>query len=404
MNNELHIKRQLTKFGLYGLLKNLRFFDPVLLLYVYRSDISITLIGVLFMIREAIVYFFEIPSGVIADRLGKKTELIICFIFYIISFIFFFIGTEFYIFAIAFVFFGLGEAFRSGTHKAMIVDFMEYHHIETDKSKIYGKTRAMSMIGSSLSSVLYIVLILFIKNLSFLFLIAIIPYILDLFLILSYPEYLNQTENRDFKLKDLYTGTIGLVVMFIKEKELRRTLVDSALFNAIFKTIKDYLQYVLQALFLGYILFNTMDSDKNIEIVLGIAYAIIYLISSIASKNSYKFKQGDYNKSLPLSWLSLFITSVFMVTLNSNLIYVVLLFIVLYVIQNIRKPIMVEKIGDISDKNHRASVLSVESQITSIFIIVLAPLLGFMFDQFGFQYVFIIIGVISLLMYRVTKK
>ena len=65
---------------------------------------------------------------------------------------------------------------------------------------------------------------------------------------------------------------------------------------------------------------------------------------------------------------------------------------------------MVEKIGDISDRDHRASTLSVESQLTSIFIIVLAPLLGFMFDHFGFEYVFIAIGVISIIMYKVTKK
>ncbi len=404
MNNELHIKRQLTKFGIYGLLKNLRFFDPILLLYIYKADISITLIGVLFMIREIIVYLFEIPSGIIADRLGKKTELVLCFIFYILSFIFFYIGGEYYIFVIAFMLFGLGEAFRTGTHKAMIVDFMEYHDIKEDKSKIYGKTRSMSMIGSSISSVGYIVIILLVKDLSVLFLIAIVPYIIDLLLILSYPSYLNKRISTTFTFKDLYNDSIGLIVMMFKEHKLRHTLSDSALFNAVFKSIKDYLQYILQALFLGVIIFGNLSEEKNIEIVLGIAYAVIFLISSFASKNSYKLKGSDYNKSLPIAWLFLTIISILMIVLSFNIYLVILLFVITYIIQNIRKPIMVEKIGDCSSSDQRASILSVESQLTSIFIIVLAPVLGFLFDQYGFEYPFIIIGLISVTMYFATKK
>jgi predicted MFS family arabinose efflux permease len=65
---------------------------------------------------------------------------------------------------------------------------------------------------------------------------------------------------------------------------------------------------------------------------------------------------------------------------------------------------MVEKISDLTDKNARATVLSVESQMTSLFIIVAAPLIGLVFDQYGFEYVFMFLGVLSILMYITTKK
>ncbi|MFA7423200.1 MAG: MFS transporter, partial [Acholeplasmataceae bacterium] len=120
---KLH-KKQITKFGFYGLLKNLRFFEPYMLIYFLTSGINLFYIGILFSIREIIVYIFEIPSGVIADRYGKKTELVICFLFYITSFVIFFIGREFYIFVIAMILYALGEAFRSGTHKSMIMAFL----------------------------------------------------------------------------------------------------------------------------------------------------------------------------------------------------------------------------------------------------------------------------------------
>ena len=61
--------------------------------YLLGLNFSLFKIGVLFSIREAIIYIFEVPSGIIADNYGKKKELMICFIFYIISFLLFFIAT-----------------------------------------------------------------------------------------------------------------------------------------------------------------------------------------------------------------------------------------------------------------------------------------------------------------------
>ena len=43
------------------------------------------------------------------------------------------------------VFFGFGEAFRSGTHKAMIMAYLDKKDIKDSKSKVYGKTRSFSL-------------------------------------------------------------------------------------------------------------------------------------------------------------------------------------------------------------------------------------------------------------------
>ncbi|NCC55765.1 MAG: MFS transporter [Erysipelotrichia bacterium] len=131
-------KLQITKFSLYGLLKNLRFFEPFMLIYFLDQSLNLFHIGILFSIREIITYIFEIPSGVIADRYGKKTELVFCFIFYITSFILFFFATGFVGFVFAMSLFALGEAFRSGTHKAMIMAYMDRHELKDSKTRIYG--------------------------------------------------------------------------------------------------------------------------------------------------------------------------------------------------------------------------------------------------------------------------
>lgn len=92
---------QIFKFEMYGFLKNLRFFEPYLIIYLTISGLSLFYVGLLISIREIVIYVFEIPSGVIADMYGKKVELIMCFVFYILSFFIFFIATSFWMFAIA---------------------------------------------------------------------------------------------------------------------------------------------------------------------------------------------------------------------------------------------------------------------------------------------------------------
>jgi MFS-type transporter involved in bile tolerance (Atg22 family) len=47
---------------------------------------------------------------------------------------------------------------------------------------------------------------------------------------------------------------------------------------------------------------------------------------------------------------------------------------------NIRKPLMVERIGDVTDDDKRATVLSVEAQTSSLLIVIFAPLIGLLAD------------------------
>ena len=117
---------QVKKFCIYGFLKNLKFFEPYLIIYLMGNNINLFQMGVLIAVREIIINLFEIPSGFIADYFGRKKEMYFCFVFYIISFIFFFFTDTFTLAIGGMIFWGLGEAFKSGTHKAMIYTYLDY--------------------------------------------------------------------------------------------------------------------------------------------------------------------------------------------------------------------------------------------------------------------------------------
>ena len=120
--------KQYYKFCAYGFLKNLRFFDAFLILFLLEKGLNFTQIGVLYALREIIINVFEIPSGIFADTYGRKISLVNSLILYIISFIIFYLSSEFYLFSIAFISFGIGDAFRSGTHKGMIMQYLKINN------------------------------------------------------------------------------------------------------------------------------------------------------------------------------------------------------------------------------------------------------------------------------------
>ncbi len=396
-------KNQINKFGFYGFFKNLRFFDPVLLIYLSSYGLTTFHIGVLYAIREIIIWIFEVPSGVIADQYGKKTELMVCFLFYIASFLVFALGGSFIWFILAMVLFGLGEAFRSGTHKSIIMAYLDQEDMSDQKSKTYGKTRSFSMYGSMFSSLFTIVLVIFLPDLKFLFFLAVIPYVIDLLLIASYPNSLNGKKATTFNLKSFYQEGRNTIGYAFKDSKMRSILISSSSYQAAFKILKDFVQLILLSIPITILLFPQISAADHVEIYSAMMYAFIFFLSALTSRFSYLLlKFSNHERLTKLMWLTSGLASLLIGFFISNIFIVFLGFILLYVFLNLRKPLMVEIIGDHADKERRASILSIDSQLTSIFIIVFAPLLGYLTDQTSLAVTFITIGFMMISIYILT--
>ncbi|MDA3932139.1 MAG: MFS transporter [Tenericutes bacterium] len=400
-------KGQMLKFGMYGFLKNLRFFEPFLILFFLEvGGLNLFQIGILISIREIIIYIVEIPSGVIADMYGKKTQLVMCFVFYIASFVIFFFGgiaPTFWIFVIAMGLFGFGEAFRSGTHKAMIMQFLDVEEIEEPKSEVYGKTRSMSLIGSTIMSLISVVLILWLQGeYHYLFLVAIIPYSIDLLMILTYPKYMNKRKENEFKLKNfLKENWLSLKYVFQKKK-VRGFVVDASAFQAGFKSVKDYIQPLVVSASVGFILFSQLDTEENEKVYIGVIYAIIYIISAIATRNAYKLEgKVDKVKTINLAWLLMGGVSLLLGFFTNSIVVIFVAFILMYIILNLRRPIMVQEIGDVTEEGRRASALSIQAQLTSLLLVIFAPLIGLLAD-YSLQLLFMIVGAVMIAIYSIT--
>ena len=67
----------LFRFSLYGFLKNQRYFEPFLVLALLEKGMSFFAIGGLIAFRELATNLFEIPSGSIADLLGRRRAMLV---------------------------------------------------------------------------------------------------------------------------------------------------------------------------------------------------------------------------------------------------------------------------------------------------------------------------------------
>jgi MFS family permease len=390
--------RQVMKFSWYGLLKNLKFFEPYLLIYLLADGITFTQIGILMAIREVIIYVFEIPSGVIADQFGKKKEMLLCFTFYIISFIFFFIQGGFSLYLVAMIFYGLGDAFRTGTHKAMIMQYLQEKQWSDHKAYVYGRTRSFSLIGSAVSSILSVLMVIFLPGLRWIFLIVILPYIADFILIASYPDSLDRAEDEqtDYSLKKFFKATGATLKTSFVIPKLRTLIFNSSTFQGTIKSIKDYVQPLLVAtLTVGFVI----TDETNVKIIIGIFYFFMNLLNSAASRNAYRFSER-FSARMMINITFIIMAVAVLLTggaawANMSLLIMVF-FILINTASNIRRPLLVGALSDIIEPKQRASVLSVESQMTSVFTALGAFLIGFSVDRVGLTWTFLGFGVILL--------
>ena len=367
--------RMYYKFRLYGFLKNLRFFDPFLILFFREMGLSFLEIGSLFSIREIAVNVLEVPTGVVADSFGRRKAMLASFSSYILSFVLFYLYPGFIPYALAMVLFAFGETFRSGTHKAMILEYLRLKGIEHLKVDYYGHTRAGSQLGSAIGSLIAAGLVLYSGSYRIVFLGSIVPYVLGLILFLTYPKELDgelvsvSGGWREALGERLRLTLKGFLSMF-KSPLTLRGLLQSAAFDGIFKGTKDYLQPILKSQALALPLLLSLSGEGRTAIVVGLVYFLLYLGTSLAAQSAGRVERRlsglarGVNFSYSVGLVLLLVAG--LATWRGVYPLAIVAFIGLYLLQNVRRPLMVGYLAEVIDPRLMASGLSVESRRSSL--------------------------------------
>ncbi len=400
--------RMFYRFALYGFLKNLRFFDPFMILFFREVGLSFLQIGILLAVRSIATNLFEIPTGIYADAFGRRRSMVMSFLSYICSFTIFFALPQYYFFMGAMTLFGLGEAFRSGTHKAMILEYLRLNKMTDKKVEYYGSTRAASELGAAVSSLIAAALVFYSGSYRYIFLASILPYSIDLVNLATYPAELDGeiVSARHKKMSTQLKTTLRVFFNIFKNLGALRAILSSATFKAFFKITKEYLQPVLRTFALSLPLFVALEETERIAVVVGVVYCAIYLLTSYASKSSAKATKRFRSLASAVN-ITYLLGGVLLLTAGvSTHIDVqsiaIIVFLLFYVLYNVRRPMTVSYVSDQISHRTMASGLSVESQVTTICEAVIAVILGALADTFGVGIALFTIGIGMLVIYPVV--
>jgi MFS family permease len=397
------------RFSAYGFLKNLRFFEPFILLIFRANGLTFLQIGILYSVRDIAINILEVPTGVLADSFGRRKAMVSGFLSYILSFLILYFFQNYWILILAMILFGCGEAFRSGTHKALILEYLKIKGISDLKVAYYGLTRSASQLGSAVNALAAAGLVLATGNYRVIFLATVIPYALDLVNLALYPQELDGviSSSREVSLREQVRTTVKGFVQVFRDQFQLRPLLNSASYSAAFKTVKDYLQPLLAAWALSIALFPGLDNTKQEALLIGLVYFGIFLLTSIASRNAYQVSQLFPNPRTAVNITYLIGVALLVVSgLTSAFKWqwlAVLCFVGIFLINNLRRPINVGVISDQISSRIMASGLSAESQITTILTAAFAPLLGYVADKLGQGIGILVLGLVMLALYFLVR-
>lgn len=379
----------LRRFSLYGFLKNQRYYEPFLVLIFLEKGLDFFQIGLLVAFRELAIDLLEIPSGVLADLWGRRGAMIGSFTAYILSFLVFSEANSLPLFFVAMAFFAVGEAFRTGTHKAMIFAWLEQQGRSHERTRIYGYTRSWSKFGSALCIIIAAVLVHQTDSYLYVFYLSVIPYALGIINFLGYPADLSRTEQKASApvsfirhLREGFGQALG-------RPQLRRLLIESMGFQGVYEATKDYLQPVIRAaaivLASHWLATDQMSEIQRTTLLIGPVYLLLYLLAGVASRVAHRFVHvaGDEDRAAHWLWIidGVLFGSMALAAYWRVEALVIVVFILLDTMHNVWRPVLLGRIDTYGEQEQGATLLSIESQARRLATIVTAPLLGLAVDS-----------------------
>ncbi|MBT4397594.1 MFS transporter [archaeon] len=353
-----------------------RFFIPVLALFYVASQVPLEQFGVIMGIFFLVILLLEIPSGVIADLIGKKNVIIISYGCYIIELILIAFFNGFWIFLIAKVISGVGVSLTSGASQALLYDSLKKLKREDEHKKISGTK--MALMNVSMAIVFIIGAYLFTIN-------------YKLPAIASIP----------------FTAAAFFVAFLYKEPYKNKRKLT---FKNSFLQFKEGMTYFWNHSYLKYIALLTLVAIPPIAILqsyssayfelilipislIGVIAFVASMLTAYSSKISHKIEEKIGEKKSLFLIQTLMVIATFTMALMIPY-YGVLFYLIVAFVYGFGNVIINHYVNHHVESSHRATMLSINNMFRSMGIFILIPLTGYLIKIKSMSFSFITLGII----------
>ncbi len=395
--NHFHrkLQRNIISDYFYTFINNLNMASCIWVLYLGYHGMNLMQIGILEGIYHLTGILFEIPSGAIADLLGRKRSLLVGRILMAVSCIIMLFSTTFTGFSISFVLQSLSGNFNSGAEEALVYDSLKLIAKENTYPAISGRINMLIEVSQSIATVAGGILAEY--SFGFCYFTCVIIAILSIIPVLCMTEPpLQNSHDLDVAPKTTIYDTVCRHF-----RESRDVLKDNP---RIFSVIVFY-----STVFAAFTLLFFYSQQFFIDLGLNkIELSIIMLFAGIAAclgaLLNTKLYQIFHEKIALIGALTI---AVCIITFGLKNLYIAIgALLVSDFFNSVLYPIQSDTLNRLIPSAKRATLLSVNSMFFSIFMILMFPLVGAIADVVGLAVSFIIIGIFVLvvvpMLYRIS--
>lgn len=326
---------------LYTLFSSISFISPYLNLYLTKqfnfnlSDISIALI-----VYQVTKLIFEIPTGVISDKYGKKLSVVTGNVLIIFSYFLLLLNIKTLVY-ISLFFKGLGYTFISGSFQALFINSLDKQYL----SKINCIERIFFYFGVGISSILGGIII---SILNFNTIIGLDILILFFMFIIS--TLIKEEKCVKINSNKLIKNSIKLI---FNKKFLKYFLLMDLVTVISFINLEDF--------------YSTFLNNKGLDIkLIGVIIALQFFISSLIGYAIHNFYKKLNKTKTYIIYSLLEIIFALCIYISNNILFICTFYILQLLCFSIFSPIKYEMFQSDITNNLRSTILSIKSLIISL--------------------------------------
>lgn len=128
----------ITKITLIDFFAALYFYAPIGTLYLQNRGLSFLQINSIWAVIVGTMFFAEVPTGMIADKIGRKNSIIIALALQLLGEILYIFANNYVAFILIAIVGGLGFSFASGCLEALVYDSLKENGKESDMKRVQG--------------------------------------------------------------------------------------------------------------------------------------------------------------------------------------------------------------------------------------------------------------------------
>lgn len=382
----------ISKISLISFFSSLYFYLPILTIYYQQKNLNFIQINSLWGIITGTIFLAEIPTGLIADKIGRKFSIIISLALQLIGEILFLFAQNYLFFIIISVIAGIGFAFQSGCSQALVYDSLKEEKRENEMKKAAGSIgsffQAGHVIGALASSFIVSQIVQSKIILSILLTIASVGISLLISLFLKEPRagYKHVEKNPLEIISQSFT--------LIKQNSSLKKIILLGIFTTPFA---GYLRNFHPPYF---------QLANIAPFWLGLSLGAGGIFAALASKYAYKFERiFGIEKDMFLATSLPGLLYIFM-ALIIHPVFIVILFISNFGYMSLQDPLFADYYNIHIKSEVRATVLSTINMFSSAYIALIGLAIGWIADL-SVLYAFLFMGIIVLfgsIVFRINEQ